>query len=94
VSVGGGGAGEGGAGGGSSGDACIDCIDAESLDCKCGPDNPSCGDWADCTEECLKGDFTQACVDACEAMYPGAGQDITSCVCVPACAAACGPICP
>jgi hypothetical protein len=89
-----GGAGQGGTGGGSSASACEDCIEAESLECECGDDAPpACGDWIDCTEACLENDFTPACVDACDAMYPGAGDEIVACVCTPACAAPCGPVC-
>jgi hypothetical protein len=86
--------GAGGAGGGASSRACLDCVDDRSLDCECGPDAPpACEDWADCTEECVETDFTASCIDACEALYPGAGDGLIACVCVPACAADCGPLC-
>lgn len=54
-----------------------------------------CLAWLDCTEICFDGDFTAACLDACEQEHvEGSAQRaaVQGCVCAP-CSNACGQAC-
>jgi hypothetical protein len=91
-----------GEGGGMSFDDCETCLDPLvdgqgtcSADVEACLADATCEMWADCYDDCFNNDFTAACFNACDTMYPSASSLYTAlvtCVCG-GCSAPCAPMC-
>ena len=91
-------------GGGDTGKVCGECVEVSvpfAAGTPCGDSigackqDASCAAWLDCTDECIKNDYSAGCFSACAAASAGSKslQDpIFACVCA-GCADSCGLVC-
>jgi hypothetical protein len=83
-------------------DACLACMDVlmpgtgSGGECQLRLDecqaNGDCESWRACRGTCWQNDPSTCCMDDCDGLYPGAGDEIKACMC-DGCAAECAFLC-